>query len=59
MNPQPNGPAALPPGQERLIVGATGRPFSNPDKLGQLVSEWRDRLGIRRSSGSTTPGGPR
>jgi integrase len=40
--------AALPPGQERLIVGATGRPFSNPDKLGQLVSEWRDRLGIRR-----------
>lgn len=29
-------------------MGATGCPFSNPDKLGQLVSEWRDRLRIRR-----------
>jgi len=30
-----------------LIAGARGRPQKNPAKLGQLVSHWRDKLGIR------------
>jgi integrase len=37
----------LPDDQENIIVGANGKPYGNTQKLGQLVSEWRDKLGIR------------
>lgn len=30
-----------------FLVGARGRPFKSSAKLGQLVSRWRDKLGIR------------
>ncbi len=40
--------AGLPGDQERIIVAANGRPFASSDELGKLVSEWRDRLGIRK-----------
>lgn len=39
--------AELPPDQERIIVSSDGEPFAQTDSLGQLVSEWRDALGIR------------
>lgn len=39
--------AELPADQERIIVTAKGKPFEQTDTLGQLISEWRDTLGIR------------
>lgn len=40
--------AELPDDQERIIVASDGRVFKNSDSLGRAISEWRDRLGIRR-----------
>lgn len=39
--------AELPADQERIIVTSEGKPFVQTDSLGQLISEWRDELGIR------------
>lgn len=38
---------ATPVGQERLIVNKAGRPYQHENYLGDAVSSWRDRLGIR------------
>ena len=40
--------AELPEDQERIIVAADGKNFTNSDSMGRAISEWRDRLGIRR-----------
>jgi integrase len=39
---------SLPEDQTRIIVGANGQPWKNSQKLGQSISEWRDKLGIRK-----------
>ena len=39
---------SLPADQNRIIVGERGEPFTDSAKLGQLVSRWRNQLGIRR-----------
>jgi integrase len=40
--------AELPYDQERIIVASDGRNFENSDSMGRAISEWRDRLGIRK-----------
>ena len=40
--------AELPHDQERIIVAADGRNFENSDSMGRAITEWRDRLGIRK-----------
>lgn len=38
----------LPADQERIVVAGDGQVFKNADSLGRAISEWRDRLGIRK-----------
>ncbi|TNC49031.1 hypothetical protein FHG66_12785 [Rubellimicrobium rubrum] len=40
--------AELPADQERIIVTSEGKPFEKTDSMGQLISFWRDFLGIRK-----------
>ena len=39
---------SLPDGQTHLIVNKAGTPYSHENYLGDAVSEWRDKLGIRK-----------
>ena len=41
--------AELPPEQSRIIVWQQGKPYKTARKLGQLVSRWRDELGLRKN----------
>jgi hypothetical protein len=41
--------AETPEGQERFIVNSDRKPFSRANSLGQVVHEWRDKLGIRKA----------
>ena len=40
--------AATPDGQIRLIVNKAGQPYKHENYLGDAVSEWRDKLNLRR-----------
>lgn len=38
----------LPDDQDRIIVAGDGTVFKNSNSMGRAVSEWRDRIGIRK-----------
>lgn len=40
--------AATPQGQDRLLVNQSGAPYSHENYLGDAVSTWRDKIGLRR-----------
>ncbi|MCF7699958.1 tyrosine-type recombinase/integrase [Loktanella sp. M215] len=40
--------AKLPFDQGRIITAADGKDFENSDSMGRAITEWRDRLGIRK-----------
>ncbi|NPD16861.1 hypothetical protein HOY34_16835 [Xinfangfangia sp. D13-10-4-6] len=39
---------AMPQGQTHLIINKAGAPYSHENYLGDAVSEWRDKLGMRK-----------
>jgi hypothetical protein len=39
---------ATPPDREIILVGMRGAPFTDSTRMGQVVSQWRDKLSIRR-----------
>lgn len=41
--------ADTPPEQDRIIVNKSGQPYRHENYLGDAVSDWRDKLGIRKN----------
>ena len=38
----------LPSGQDRIIITKGGQPYTHENYLGDAVSEWRDKMGLRK-----------